>query len=227
MVQARRLLNLNDEILGGLADPDADGEVMLGVPHDLLRPLLPPMLRRYREAWPRFTVRFLSTTSSRLRAAYERGEVDLCLTTELDRPTGSELLFSDRLVWVGAPGGLAWLQTPLPVAMGDDSCAFRDPTVEALRRAGREWRTVCEWSDIGPIQAVCEADTGVAALLRSAIPEGLVPVPQEADLPPLPIFNINLYPPRSDAGRAAAELARLLRQGLCGTPLTPRLDAAA
>ena len=227
MVQARRLLNLNDEILGGLADPDADGEVMLGVPHDLLRPLLPPMLRRYREAWPRFTVRFLSTTSSRLRAAYERGEVDLCLTTELDRPTGSELLFSDRLVWVGAPGGLAWLQTPLPVAMGDGSCAFRDPTVEALRRAGREWRTVCEWSDIGPIQAVCEADTGVAALLRSAIPEGLVPVPQEADLPPLPIFNINLYPPRSDAGRAAAELARLLRHGLCGTPLTPRLDAAA
>ena len=61
VVQARRLLNLNDEILGGLADPDADGEVMLGVPHDLLRPLLPPMLRRYREAWPRFTVRFLST----------------------------------------------------------------------------------------------------------------------------------------------------------------------
>ena len=31
VVQARRLLNLNDEILGGLADPDADGEVMLGV----------------------------------------------------------------------------------------------------------------------------------------------------------------------------------------------------
>jgi DNA-binding transcriptional LysR family regulator len=227
VVQARRLLNLNDEILAGLTDAEADGEVMLGVPHDLLRPLLPPVLRRYREAWPRFTVRFLSTTSSRLRAAYERGEVDLCLTTELDRPTGSELLFSDRLVWVGAPGGLAWLQTPLPVAMGDTTCAFRDPTVDVLRRAGREWRTVCEWSDIGPIQAVCEADTGVGALLRSAIPEGLVAVPPEADLPPLPIFNINLYPPRADAGRAAHELARLLRQSLIGTPRAPRLDRAA
>ena len=227
VVQARRLLNLNDEILGGLTDPEADGEVMLGVPHDLLRPLLPPVLRRYRETWPRFTVRFLSTTSRRLRAAYDRGEVDLCLTTELDRPSGSELLFSDRLIWVGAPGGLAWLQTPLPVAMGDGSCAFRDPTVDALRRAGREWRTVCEWSDIGPIQAVCEADTGVGALLRSAIPEGLVAVPAEADLPALPIFNINLYPPRGDAGRPAQELARLLRQSLIGTTFTRRLDAAA
>jgi DNA-binding transcriptional LysR family regulator len=227
VVQARRILSLNDEILGGLTDPEADGEVTLGVPHDLLRPLLPPVLRRYREAWPRFTVRFLSTTTSRLRAAYDRGEVDLCLTTELDRPNGSELLFPDRLVWVGAPGGLAWLQRPLPVALGDDSCAFRDPTLEALRSAGREWRTVCEWSDIGPIQAVCEADTGVAALLCSAIPEGLVVVPQEAELPPLPIFNVNLYPPRGDAGRAAHELARLLRQSLIAATFAPRLDAAA
>ena len=77
------------------------------------------------------------------------------------------------------------------------------------------------------IQAVCEADTGVGALLRSAIPEGLVAVPPEADLPPLPIFNINLYPPRADAGRAAHELARLLRQSLIGTPRAPWLDRAA
>ena len=60
------------------------------------------MLRRYREALPPHR-RSLSTTSSRLRAAYERGEVDLCLTTELDRPTGSELLFSDPLAASGRP----------------------------------------------------------------------------------------------------------------------------
>ena len=123
-------------------------------------------------------------------------------------------LFPDRLVWAGAPGGRAWLETPLPLALGDDSCAFRDPIVEILRRAGRPWRTVCEWSDIGAILAVCEADTGVAALLQSTIPYGLVAVPHEAQLPALPTFNVNLYPPRADAGRAAHELARLLRQSL-------------
>ena len=227
VVQARRILTLNDEILGDLTDPDADGEVVLGVPHDLMRPLLPPVLRRYREAWPRFTVRFLSTTSIRLRAALDRGEIDLCLTTERDTPIGAELLFPDRLVWAGAPGGRAWLETPLPVALGDDSCAFRDPIVEMLRRAGRPWRTVCEWSDIGAILAVCEADTGVAALLQSTIPYGLVAVPHEAQLPALPTFNVNLYPPRADAGRAAHELARLLRQSLGSAAGTSRLDVAA
>jgi DNA-binding transcriptional LysR family regulator len=227
VVQARRILSLNDEILGGLTDPDADGEVMLGVPHDILRPLLPSVLRRYRETWPRFTVRFLSTTTPRLRAAFDRGEVDLCLTTERDTPMGAELLFPDRLVWVGAPGGIAWLETPLPLALGDESCAFRAPTVEALRKAGRTWRTVCEWSDIGPIQAVCEADTGVGALLHSTIPHGLVAVPHEAQLPPLPTFNVNLYPPRADAERAAHELARLLRQSLSAAADPSRLDVAA
>lgn len=227
VVQARRILSLNDEILAAMADPEAAGEVMLGVPHDLLRPMLPPVLKRYREMWPRFTVRFLSTTSSRLRAAFDRGEVDLCLTTERDCPNGAELLFPDRLVWVGAPGGVAWLQAPLPVAMGDGSCAFRQPVIEALRHAGLEWRTVCEWSDIGPIQAVCEADTGVAALLLSTIPQGLAVLPHEAALPSLPPFNVNLYPPRADAGRAAHELARLLRQALPAAVRRPRLDQAA
>ncbi len=227
MIHARRILNLNDEILAAMADPEGAGEVMLGVPHDLLRPLLPPVLKRYREMWPRFTVRFLGATSPRLRAAYDRGEVDLCLTTERDRPDGAELLFPDRLVWVGAPGGVVWLQAPLPVALGDSSCTFREPMVESLRRSGREWRAVCEWSDIGPIQAVCEADTGVAALLLSTIPQGLAVVPHEAELPPLPPFSVNLYPPRADAGRAAHELARLLRQALPAAARSPRLDHAA
>ena len=227
VVQARRILSLNDEILAAMADPDDAGEVVLGVPHDLLRPLLPPVLKRYRELWPRFTVRFLSTTSTRLRTAYDRGEVDLCLTTELECPNGTELLFPDRLVWVGAPGGVIWTQTPLPVALGDDSCAFRGPIIEALRRAGREWRTVCEWSDIGPIQAVCEADTGVAALLLSTIPAGLVAVPHEAALPALPPFNINLYPPRAEAGRAAHEMAHLLRWALHAAGRVPYLEHAA
>jgi DNA-binding transcriptional LysR family regulator len=214
LVQARRMLALNEEIWAMMAAPEHTGEVRLGVPHDLLHPFLPPILKRFRQEWPRVAVTFLSTTSPRLLAAYERGEVDLCLTTELHCPAGAELLFPDPLVWVGSPGGEAWLHEPLPVAVGDSTCAFRKPVLEALGRAARDWQIVSEWSEMTSVQAVVEADFAVTALLISTIPTGLQPVPSEAELPSLPPFNVNLYPPHAEAGRPAVELARLIRQTL-------------
>jgi hypothetical protein len=51
--------------------------------------------------------------------------------------------------------------------------------------------------------------------------------PHEAELPPLPPFNINLYPPPAGAGRPAHELARLLRQHLHAASRVLYLDRAA
>ena len=227
VVQARRLLNLNDEILAGLTDAEADGEVMLGVPHDLLRPLLPPVLRRYRRAAPlhgALPQHDLVPAAGRLRAWRGRSVPDH-RTRPPDR-LGAAVFGSARLG--RGPGRPRLAADAAPGRYGRHHLRLRDPTVDVLRRAGREWRTVCEWSDIGPIQAVCEADTGIGALLRSAIPEGLVAVPPEADLPPLPIFNINaVLPPRGDAGRPAGSWHACCVNHLIGTTLTRRLDAAA
>jgi DNA-binding transcriptional LysR family regulator len=214
LVQAQRLLALNDETWASMAAPDQASEVVLGVPCDLLHPFLPPILKRFKAEWPGAAVRFVSATTPRLIAAYGRGEVDLCMTTELDCPRGAELLFPDPLVWVGAPGGEAWLREPLPVALGDSTCAFRKPVLEAIGRAERSWDLVAEWSEMTSVQAVVEADLGVTALLVSTVPSGLAVIQADKGLPALPAFNVNLYPPRPDSGRAALELARLIRQTL-------------
>ena len=42
---ARRILALNDEIWGLMTSPDFEGEVRLGVPHDIVQPFMPPILQ--------------------------------------------------------------------------------------------------------------------------------------------------------------------------------------
>jgi DNA-binding transcriptional LysR family regulator len=214
LARAQRMLTLNDEIWTTMTAPEFEGEVRLGVPHDIVGPFLPPVLRAFGRDWPRVRVTLETTTSRLLREGLARDELDLCLTTEIDCGLGGEVLFSDALLWVGAIGGTAWQRTPLPMALGDATCAFRKPAVAALAELNRDWRRACETRDMLGVVASIEADIAIGAFLRSTLPPSLAPVPPEAGLPPLPMFNVNLYLRQGSLSPVVEELALHIRRRL-------------
>ena len=70
----------------------------------------------------------------------------------------------DRLVWVGARGGEAAFQRPLPVSIGCSDCAFRAPIREVLQAAGIEWRSVSEITNADAQVATTAADIAVSGV---------------------------------------------------------------
>ena len=211
LVRARRLLALNDEVWALMTAPDFTGEVRLGVPHDIVGPYMPPVLKSFDQAWPGVRVSLDCRTSVNLLRALERREVDLILTTERACAPHGETLLPDQLVWVGARDGRAWKRDPLPVSIGGEDCAFRPFAIEALNHAGRDWRPVCEISNMLAECAAVEADLAVVPLLASTVPETLTILGAGDGLPPLPMFQINLYLPQVGASDTAVELARHIR----------------
>ena len=211
LVRARRLLALNDEVWALMTAPDFTGEVRLGVPHDVVGPYMPPVLKSFDQAWPGVRVSLDCRTSVNLLRALERREVDLILTTERACAPHGETLLPDQLVWVGARDGRAWKRDPLPVSIGGEDCAFRPFAIEALNHAGRDWRPVCEISNMLAECAAVEADLAVVPLLASTVPETLTILGAGDGLPPLPMFQINLYLPQVGASDIAVELARHIR----------------
>lgn len=212
LAHAQRLLALNDEVWGLMTLPDFEGEVRLGVPHDIVNPFMPPVLKSFDQAWPRVRVSLVCDTTPCLLGAMKRGEIDLTLTTERDHGAGAEMLLPDELVWVGARGGRAHRLEPLPVSLGNHTCAFRDTAVKALAGIGRDWRPVCEISNMEPILATLRADLAVSVLQVSTVPEDLQVLGSETGLPRLPMFYINLHLPKAGAGDVAVELARHIRR---------------
>jgi DNA-binding transcriptional LysR family regulator len=211
LVRARRLLALNDEVWALMTAPDFTGEVRLGVPHDIVGPYMPPVLKSFDQAWPGVRVSLDCRTSVNLLRALERREVDLILTTERACAPHGETLLPDPLVWVGARDGRAWKRDPLPVSIGGEDCTFRPFAIEALNHAGRDWRPVCEISNMLAECAAVEADLAVVPLLASTVPETLTILGAGDGLPPLPMFQINLYLPQVGASDIAVELARHVR----------------
>lgn len=210
LAPAKRMLSLNDEVWSMMTAPQFDGEVNLGVPHDIVAPFMQPILRSFSQAWPQVRVNLIDDTTPRLLKLLADGNIDLTLTTE-DKPLpGDGMLLADPLVWVGAPDGDAHLRQPLPIALGDKTCAFRASALAALRAIDVEWRSVCETSNMGPLQTSLEADLAIAPLLSQTVPPGLRVV--NAQLPALPTFYINLHLPPTGAAPIAAELANHIRR---------------
>lgn len=213
--RALRLLELNDEIWNVMTAPEFEGAVRLGVPHDIVTPYVPPVLKRFVQAWPRVQVSLATGVSVQLKEQVAQGTLDLCLTTEQDCEPWGEVLATERLLWVGAPGGVAHWRDPLPVSLGDGRCIFRGAITAALGAIGRDWRSCCETSEMQPLLASVEADIGVAALLESSVPDHFEILTGKTELPELPDFGINLYVART-ADRLPQELARFMRQEILG-----------
>lgn len=193
--------------------PDFEGEIRLGVPHDVMHPFIPPILKSFHKHWPRVRITLICADSFHLRKRLDANEIDLALTTDINAGQLDQLLMPDQLVWVGAHDGETYRQRPLAVTFGETHCTFRGPAIDALGKAGIDWRLTCETSDFGPYCASIEADLAVAPMLISTVPSNLRILGQCEGLPPLPVFHINLLQPRNGTTEIAQEMVRYIRSG--------------
>jgi DNA-binding transcriptional LysR family regulator len=206
---ARRMIQLNDEALARLTGSAYEGEIRLGVPHDIVYPQMPGILKSLAADYPRMRINLASSFTKILREAFQRGEYDMILTTEEAPGAGGETLATRELVWVGAPDGNAWQRRPLRLGF-KDTCIFRPIAQAALDRAGIPWEMGFEGECEQVIEATVAADLAMSARMRGAIPEGVSVIDGGNALPVLGELSICLY----DAGVLRGEVADAVRSRL-------------
>lgn len=194
----RRMLALNDEIWGRMKDDAFEGELRLGVPHDIVYPHVPGVLQRFAAEYPRVQVKLHSSFTSGLKRQFERGQLDLILTTEQTLDSDGETLQRLPLTWVGAPGGSAWRQRPLRLAF-ETVCIFRPVVQRALDDAGIVWEMAVDCDNSRTVDATVSADLAVHANIDGDASPHLAPISHGGALPELGAVNVNMYhTPRSD-----------------------------
>ena len=208
---ARRMLVLNDEIYGKLTSNAYEGEVTLGVPHDIIYPVIPQVLRRFAAAYPRMRVHLSSSFTSTLLDEYRRGAIDMILTTEDSVGQDGETLTAIPLVWLGAPGGQIWKERPLLLAY-EHRCIFRGFVQRQLDAAGIAWEIAVESHSSRTIEATVSADLAVHTMLAGAEPRHFERIAHGGALPDLRDFNVNLYHAATD-NPVIRDLAGFIRDG--------------
>ncbi len=217
---ARRMLALNDEVFGRLTHSSHEGEVVLGVPHDIVYPAIPFALQRFAKEYPKMKVTLVSTFSRVLKAQFARGECDLILTTEDSVEPGGRTMVELPLVWVGAMGGSAWKSRPLRLAYAH-GCIFHQGVMAALDAAGIAWELAVESADTRAVEAAVSADLAVHMALAGSEPPQVERISHRGSLPDLGEMKINLYVAEPAHSPAIAALADLIRRAYAQRPARP------
>jgi DNA-binding transcriptional LysR family regulator len=169
---ARRMLDLNDEMVSRIQEPAMRGLVRLGAPEDFATRHLPDVLARFAQAYPQVDLEVTCDLTMNLIERFRKGAFDLAL---IKRERSIEIpgirVWREPLVWV--TGGLDLRQAVLPLAVSPNPCVYRKRATEALDRAKRSWRVAYTCGSLAGTLAAVRARLGVTVLPKDMVPPDL------------------------------------------------------
>lgn len=206
LTYARRMLALSNEAVSRFIMPELSGVVRLGAPDDIAERLLPSILRNFAGSYPAIMVDVTVDMSVNLRKRMEEQRLDLtlvnCATRSLQ--TVGELIYSERLVWVGAKCGTAHLRDPLPISIWEDGCIWRSDAIAQLERNKRPYRVAYLSAHTMAQRAAILSDLAVAPFPRSYVTDDMQILGPKEGLPELSSFDIRLLRGAQLSGPAKA-----------------------
>jgi DNA-binding transcriptional LysR family regulator len=201
----------------------AAGSLRVGSYQSVSARVLPAVIRRFREAWPKVEVELKeSEVDEKLEEQLEQGELDVSfvILPTGARPLESEQLLVDPHVLI-VPKGSPLADGPTPPTLRQITeqpliayrqCRTMSAIEGALRRGGREPRIVFRTDDNGTVQGLVAAGVGVAIVPRLTLQAatGEIEVIDMADRLPPRLIGVAWHRERyrTPAARAFVETAQ-------------------
>ncbi len=170
LTYARRILALAQEAQDVVARPVVDGVVRIGLPEDFAAYRLVELLSDYVRGRPTLRLDVRSGLSATLRASLERGELDVALVKRNIGAGASLAAWPERLQWVTSRRHpVDMTRNPVPIAVAEQGCLYRNRLIHALEAAGRTWHIAYTSPNLSGIQAAVAVGLGVTILPDLAV----------------------------------------------------------
>ncbi len=214
LVYANRMLQLNDEALCRLREPDADGLVRIGAPDDYATCLLPPVLSGFTRAHPLVRVDVSCDNGVDLLLLLAKGKLDLVVATHPVSDVSGEAIRREPLHWVASPSFYCHESEPIPLVLFPQGCVCRELALRALDNMDRPWRVAYTTRSIALIHGAVASGAGISVMEASTIPAGFDILDGRAGFPKLQDVVISLHRNAGDETPATALAAAHICSGL-------------
>lgn len=206
---AERIVGLLDETAGELRSDAVTGRVRIGIPDEYARTILPGVISRFTQAHPRVEVSVRCGFSADFPALLERGELDLAVHAVERRDENAICLREEKTVWATSSRHLAHERRPLPLALFDRACWWRERAVEALEASGLRYHVAFSSESVNGVMAAIEAGAAIGLLGESSLGDGLRILTAEEGFPHVPSSELVL-----DHRGTGSKAAMAMRQAI-------------
>jgi DNA-binding transcriptional LysR family regulator len=203
---ARRILEAHEQAAAFFGGTRLRGRLRFGASEDFVLTRLSEILEGFRHDHPEVDLELTVELSGTLHEQLADGRLDLVLAKRRPEDPRGELVWHDRMVWIGGERLRLDPDRPVPLIVYPPPGISRALALEALERQGRSWRIACTSGSLNGLIAAARAGLGVMAHSRGLIPPGLVRVPDRAGLPELgEVEFVLVHGRRHTAARGAAD----------------------
>ncbi|WP_417455423.1 LysR substrate-binding domain-containing protein [Kiloniella sp.] len=208
---AKRILSLLDQAAASLQTDPLKGTVRIGIPEEYGGTFLPSVLSRFAKTHPQAEVTVRCAQSEALNKGMEKGELDLIILHEEATKTGGEILLNNPIVWITSDTYRQHECTPMPVAVYDSECWWREWALACLDQQNKDYKITYVSSSTFGLQAAVSSGIAVGIVAEGQIPPDCRELTAEEGFPRLQSTNIVLRQNTQRECNTKAGMAQAIR----------------
>jgi len=195
LVYAKQIVKLNQQAMERFKKTDVQGEIRFGLPEDFASVFLAEVLAEFALLYPRILLNVECDLTLNLFERFKNKEFDLVLVKmnkPEDFPNGINV-WSETLEWVGSEKFTKRpLEQPISLVLAPQPCVYRARAIKSLEKSEKKWRIVFSSHSYAGTIAAVKAGMGVTVLPRNMIPNDLVIIRDNKDMPSLDDTHVSL-----------------------------------
>jgi DNA-binding transcriptional LysR family regulator len=209
---ARRIVSLLDETAASMSAPPLDGPVRIGIPEEYGHAILSQALGVFAKRHPQVEITVKYAHSASQMAALNAGELDLAVVFEWQNYSDGEVLMRDPTVWVTSDLHRVHEETPLPIAIYQNSGWCRDFAIKLLEQRNLDFRVAYTSDTSGGLRLAVTSGLAIAPISRSNIPAGCRELMAADGFGDIDSSNVVLHRNPSASSEAIDGMANAIRE---------------
>lgn len=216
---ARQVVETLDQAVVAMRGPDEKGEIRLGIPEEYSDTLLPSILSGFSQEQPGARILLRCGASVEFPAALAAGDLDIALHTPENVAADDTVVHREAAIWAGSAFHEVEHRHPLPVALFDRACWWRERCVDLLQKAGVGYEIVCTSESVAGVRAAISAGIAVGVLPQSAFTDRVRQI-RDTALPQLGETELVLTRSAAAPVRVADNLAAIIVRAVRALEIT-------
>lgn len=217
--EGRRLLPAAKKVLaeveriGALFAQPLTGRVRVGIPDDYNETILEAALAQFGQKHQQVEVFVQSGCTAGYPEAIDNNQLDLAVCSAGPIPE-KEAFFAEPSCWVSARDYRVSFDQPIPLAIFDRSCWWRDMATSELDQNQIRWRTAYLSANFSSIKAAIRTGLAVGVLAKSAVEDSMRVLTKKDGFPVLPETRLKLLKNATSTNDLVAAMGHAIHQAI-------------
>ncbi len=170
---ARNVARTLDSTLREMKSDDVQGKLRLGIPDDQSKDTLARIVAEFVQSHPRVELEVTCAISTGFEVALSRGTLDLAIYEVAQPNPDAEVLRREKTRWMLSRHHDLLSRDPIPVALFDRDCWWRDAALASLEAMGRPYRITYSSQSVAGVAAAIEAGVAIGLLGETSQTAGM------------------------------------------------------